>query len=348
MENHPKPQETKNDKKKTSSDKLQQNVGKTSNVAKVKIILNYDKNITNLSKDATNASTYKPRGSDAYRHSIPNHPLERHLKSINSKVKNVLNKKKFPSTGGKESFKPLTTRTLNNLNSSNSKSMGKTNDRVKISRLGITKVNKYQNARTTKPLLVSNHRDSIKRRSQNKTTMNYSKESADLKIVAKPAQVVLPKHTKNVTSGGSYSTIQTKNAITRKYIGSTGSKLGQPEGTGGSSSKLTSSYSKQVKRIKQKSSHTFGDLSTISSILNKGSVISGKIAKTHAKKMSESTVSKTTKPLKMFKTYDATSPKKALVTKQKPLSTASKKNPRLLSKYLSSTKQPMFGMGTKY
>lgn len=344
----PKAEDAKSIKRKTSANKQKQSIGKAGNVAKVKIMLDNDKNQSNISNDATLGSAYKPRGSNAYKHLMPDHPLDRHLKSINNKVKNVLNKKKFPSVGGKETFKPQTTRIVNNLNSSNSKSMAKPKDRIKISRLGVTKPIKYQNTRIAKPLLATNHRDSIKRRSQNKTTMNYSKESNDLKVVSIPAQTALSKHKKNVTSGGSYSTIQTKNAIARKNIGSAGSKIGQSDGVGSAGSKLISSYSKQVKRIKQKSSHTFCDLSTISSVLNKGSVASGKMTKSHMKKMSESTAYKATKPIKMFKTYDATSPKKSLITKQKPPSTASKKNPRLLSKYLSSTKQPMFGMNNKY
>lgn len=69
-------------------------------------------------------------------------------------------------------------------------------------------------------------------------------------------------------------------------------------------------------------------------------MISGRKTKTHIKKPSESVISNQSKPTKIFKTYDATSPKKTLVTK-KPLNSVVKKHPRLLSKYLSGSKQPM-------
>jgi hypothetical protein len=50
--------------------------------------------------------------------------------------------------------------------------------------------------------------------------------------------------------------MQTSGTIKKRYLGATGQNLG-------------ASYAKNAKRVKQKSSHTFGDLSTISTILSK-------------------------------------------------------------------------------
>lgn len=65
--------------------------------------------------------------------------------------------------------------------------------------------------------------------------------------------------------------------------------------------------------------------------------MSGRVLKTHEKNPSDVSAVKSTNPTKMFKTYDATSPKRTLVTK-KPLRSVIKKNPRLLTKYLQGPK----------
>mmetsp|Transcript_29390 Transcript_29390/g.28993 ORF Transcript_29390/g.28993 Transcript_29390/m.28993 type:complete len:171 (-) Transcript_29390:39-551(-) len=164
--------------------------------------------------------------------------------------------------------------------------------------------------------------------------MNYSKNRKGLKNIAKNVPISLPKHRKNVTSGGSYSTIQAKGITRKKYIAGKGSKLGYLD-EANSRTKFESSYTKQGKRIKQKSSHTFGDLAKINLILNKNTNTIGKIPSTHTKKLSmiKKQVPKG-KPIKLFKTYDGTTPKKALVSK-KIAPTSESKNPRLLTKYLS-------------
>ena len=205
---------------------------------------------------------------------------------MSNKAKGPLTGSKIGTSGSRPTFKPQTTRALN-LNNSNQKSTLKQKDRLKISRLGMMNKNgKYHGIRGAKTLLLSNPRDSIKRRSQNKTTMNYSKESYDFKALPKHFPITNPKHRKNVTSGGSYSTIQAKNVLKKKYFGPAGNKLSYGDDTGSSKGKMGNSYSKQIKRIKQKSSHTFGDLSKISLILNKGTIASGKLSTTHNKKSS--------------------------------------------------------------
>lgn len=226
------------------------------------------------------------------------HNPHKNLKSISHKVKNTLKENKIGSSGSRPSFKPQTTRALN-LNNSNQKSTLKQKEKMKISRIGIlNKSNKYRGVRGAKTLLLGNPRDSIKRRSQNKTTMNYSKENHDLKALPKHFPLTNTKHRKNVTSGGSYSTIQAKSVIKRKYFGPSGNKLGISEDVGSSKSKIENSYSKQIKRIKQKSSHTFGDLSKISLILNKGKMTGGKLPSAHIKKSSVSKVSNSIKVIR--------------------------------------------------
>jgi hypothetical protein len=54
-----------------------------------------------------------------------------------------------------------------------------------VSKIGILNTRKFPGIRGSKALMASNPRDSLKRRSQNKTTMNFSKESTELKTIGK-------------------------------------------------------------------------------------------------------------------------------------------------------------------
>lgn len=68
-----------------------------------------------------------------------------------------------------------------------------------------------------------------------------------------------------------------------KYKPVSRSKLGCLKDDVSSNSKFINNYSKQMKRIKQKSSHTFCDLSRISLILSKESASSSKLQVSHIK-----------------------------------------------------------------
>lgn len=59
---------------------------------------------------------------------------------------------------------------------------------VMSSKLSILNAKKYPHTRGAKPLIAQNPRESLKKRGQNKTTMNYSKESSDIKSVSKPGK----------------------------------------------------------------------------------------------------------------------------------------------------------------
>jgi len=240
-----------------------------------------------------NSQTHKSKTSKIYQQSVSKQLKEKNMKSVSNKVKKVFNGQKFANSGSRPTFKPQTTRAIKNINSYNQKSVIKPKDKSKIAKLGhLNKSNKYTGIRGgAKSLIISNPRDSIKRRGQNKTTMNFSKERTELKkfskqvpvFISKQVPITVPKHRKNVTSGGSYSTMQGKGVLKKKYTPTIGNKLGYPRGALSSNSKLKSNYSKQMRRIKQKPSHTFGDLSRISLILSKGSIHLGKFSNTHTK-----------------------------------------------------------------
>lgn len=86
LETQTKQEENKERYSKDKSAKIPQ-INRLNNVAKVKIILNYDKKKGNLSNDAQMSKTYKAKSEDAY-NAISNHSdLERHLKSVSSQAK---------------------------------------------------------------------------------------------------------------------------------------------------------------------------------------------------------------------------------------------------------------------
>jgi len=257
--------------------KVNQKMSKINNVAKVKICLNSNKEKANLSCESKLSQSSKSKSFKIYQQIMSKKPKERNLKSISHNAKQTSNIQKVPTSDSRPSFKPQTTRTNKHLGSYNQKVAIKPKNRLKISRLGhLNKSSKYQGMRGGKPLMSSNPKDNIKRRSNNKISINYAKEKYDItKKFTKHIPISVPKYKKNVTSGGSYSSIQAKGTLNRKYIHGKGSRLEYSNDAGVSNSKLKNSYSKQMKRIKQKSSHTFADLSRISLILSKGSMPQG-------------------------------------------------------------------------
>lgn len=88
---------------------------KINNVAKVKIILNYDKKrLSNKGSIKVNPS-HKAKSNSVFK-AIP-HPskLERHLKSVSSQAKQVMSDKKFKNSNSRGTFKPQTTRVMPNI-----------------------------------------------------------------------------------------------------------------------------------------------------------------------------------------------------------------------------------------
>ena len=82
------------------------------NVAKVKIILNYDKKrLSNKGSIKVNPC-HKPKSNSVFK-AIP-YPskLERHLKSVSSQAKQAMSDKKFKNSNSRGAFKPQTTRVM--------------------------------------------------------------------------------------------------------------------------------------------------------------------------------------------------------------------------------------------
>lgn len=103
---------------------------KMSNVAKVKIILNNDKKrVHNVPSGMKLIPSHKPKSNSVYKAIPQSSKLERHLKSVSSQAKQVLNSKKFKNSNSKPTFKPQTTRVLPNLNSSGKRNTTKTQGR---------------------------------------------------------------------------------------------------------------------------------------------------------------------------------------------------------------------------
>lgn len=74
----------------------------------------------------------------------------------------------------------------------------------------------------------------------------------------------MPKHIKNVTSAGSYSVMQIKNSIKNRVVGGAKMALGPSCAT-----RLKKGVRKSGQDSKHKTSNTFGDLSTISTLISK-------------------------------------------------------------------------------
>ena len=220
LEKEAKRKEIKSKQGKISPLKINKKINRVNNIAKVKIILNENKAKGNLYNEPKNSLITKSKISKLYQHSVNKQLTEKNMKSVSNKVKHVLNGQKFANSGWRPTFKPQTTRVIKNLSNSNQKSVIKSKDRLKIGRIRpLNKSNNYTRIRGgTKSLLISNPKDSIKRRGQNKAVMHYLKEKPGLKKFSKQVSISIsdkipqsiPKHKKNVASGGSYSTIQAK------------------------------------------------------------------------------------------------------------------------------------------
>ena len=112
-----------------------------------------------------------------------------------------------------------------------------------------------------------------KLKGQNKSSINYSKESVPLVTTSLKSnklvtRTVATHHRKNVASGGSYSIISTHKPIKKGYVDITNSHSSLKNAQNKLRMRVVKKPLKMIE-TKHKPSNTFGDLSTISTMISK-------------------------------------------------------------------------------